>query len=352
MTTLQAQKPARQQPAAKLPRGYYSRPPTMDDLEATLAMFQAESVHMVGIEMFELNDIESEWTTPGFDLARDTRLVLAPDGDVAGYYEVWDLHDPHVLVNAWGRVHPEHTGKGIGSYLVRWAERRARQAIPLAPPAARVVLYLHALSKNKAAGQLFLDHDFEFIRHSLRMRIDLDGAPPEPRWPEGITVRTMLVGEDERGIVNADREAFQDHWGYVERPFEEEYERWIHMMRTDENFDPNLWFLAMDGDEIAGFALCAPKAHHDPEMGWVRALGVRRPWRRRGIALALLYHCFNAFYARGVRKVGLGVDAESLTGATRLYEKAGMRPEEEFQYSLYEKELRPGEDLTTREAAG
>lgn len=352
MMNVQEQTVMHKQASVDLPHGYHSRPPTMDDLGATVAMFNAESRHTTGVEMFEPNEIESEWTSPGFKLGRDTRVVLAPDGGVAGYYEVWDLHDPHVSVNGWGRVHPDHTGKGIGSHLVRWAENRARQAIPLAPPEARVVMYLHALSKNKAAGQLFVDHGFELIRHSLRMRIDLDGPPPEPSWPEGIAVRPMRVGEDERAIVNADREAFRDHWGYVETPFEEEYQRLLHMMRSDENFDPSLWFMAMDGDEVAGIALCAPKAHHDPEMGWVRVLGVRRPWRHRGIGLALLRHCFNVFYRRGLRKAGLGVDAQSLTGATRLYEKAGMRSDPEFQYSLYEKELRPGEDLLTREAAG
>jgi mycothiol synthase len=80
----------------------------------------------------------------------------------------------------------------------------------------------------------------------------------------------------------------------------------------------------------------------------VGTLGVRRPWRRRGVALALLQHSFGEFYRRGLRKAGLGVDASSLTGATRLYRKAGMRSDPAYQYDLYEKELRPGEDLLTQ----
>ena len=105
--------------------------------------------------------------------------------------------------------------------------------------------------------------------------------------------------------------------------------------------------LAMDGDQIAGLALCVPKDTDDPDMCWVNSLSVRRPWRRRGVALALLHHAFGEAYRRGIRKVGLGVDASSLTGATRLYEKAGMHVYR--QWDAYQKELRPGEDLSTQQ---
>ncbi len=93
-------------------------------------------------------------------------------------------------------------------------------------------------------------------------------------------------------------------------------------------------------------SLCHPKTAEDPEMGWVDSLGMRRPWRRRGLALVLLHHSFGEFYRRGKCKVGLEVDAQSLTGATRLYEKAGMHVDR--QYANYEKELRPGGDLSTQ----
>jgi GNAT superfamily N-acetyltransferase len=78
----------------------------------------------------------------------------------------------------------------------------------------------------------------------------------------------------------------------------------------------------------------------------VNWLGVRRPWRRRGLALALLHHTFGECYRRGLQKVALGVDASSLTGATRLYEKAGMHVFR--QWNTYQKELRAGKDLTTQ----
>jgi ribosomal protein S18 acetylase RimI-like enzyme len=178
------------------------------------------------------------------------------------------------------------------------------------------------------------------------MHIDLDAPPPLPAWPEGVALRTLRVGQDERAVMRAVRDAFRDHWGYVERPFEDEYNFWQHHMFGDDDFDPTLCFLAMDGDRIAGVSLCQLKTDDDPEMGWVSTLGVLRPWRRRGLGLALLRHSFGQFYRRGKRRAGLGVDAQSLTGATRLYEKVGMHVAR--VYHTYEKELRRGEELSTQ----
>ena len=81
-------------------------------------------------------------------------------------------------------------------------------------------------------------------------------------------------------------------------------------------------------------------------MGWVGTLGVLRPWRKSGLGLALLRHSFNEFYRRGKHKVGLGVDAENLTGALRLYQNAGMHVHQTFDN--YEKELRPGVEISTQ----
>jgi len=99
----------------------------------------------------------------------------------------------------------------------------------------------------------------------------------------------------------------------------------------------------VDGSEVAGISLCPPCSISDPAMGWVGTLGVRRPWRKRGLGLALLLHSFGEFYRRGFRKAGLGVDASSLTGAVRLYEKAGMHVAQIFDH--YEREWRPGREI-------
>jgi mycothiol synthase len=94
----------------------------------------------------------------------------------------------------------------------------------------------------------------------------------------------------------------------------------------------DLWLAVWDGYEIAATMICDARRY---EMGWIGSIGVRKPWRRRGLGLALLHHAFKEFWLRGERTVGLGVDAENPTGATRLYERAGMQLG--FEFVVYEK---------------
>lgn len=190
-------------------------------------------------------------------------------------------------------------------------------------------------SVDETLVQALEDRGYRLIRHSLRMEIELDRPPPRPVWPEGIVVRTFENG-DARAVYEAQEEAFADHREYVPEPYDE----WAHGMLGRPDFDRSLWFLAWDGADLAGFALCAPHEWGQPELGWVDSLGVRRPWRRRGLGLALLLHCLGEFRHRGKPAVGLGVDAENLTGAVRLYERAGMKVVR--RYDIYEKELRAG----------
>jgi mycothiol synthase len=245
-------------------------------------------------------------------------------------------------------VHPAHEGRGLATALLRWAEGRGRKAIARAPHGARVVMTNWVNSLDTAAHKVLLHSGFTLVRHSYRMRIDLTEAPPEPAWPGGIALRPFVPERDLESVAWADREAFRDHWGWTERPFEQDLQMFRHWL-GEPRFDPSLWFVAVKGNEVAGISLCEPYTEEDAEMGWVAALGVLRPYRKQGLGLALLRHSFGELYRRGRRKVGLGVDAYNLTGALRLYEKAGMRPYR--QHNAYEKELRPGVELSTQTVA-
>jgi len=322
--------------------GFSVRSARMSDLEDVILLLNVCSSRLLGVNLHDPDKLRVEWQTPGFNLTTDTRVVLSPQGEIVGYAEVWDVHEPHVKVSSGGAVHPEFRGLGIGSFLLAWEEARAREAIPKAPPDARVILSQDALTQDEPAKALLQSHGFKRVRYFWQMEIELNGEIPRPEFPPGIGLRTFKE-DDLTQVVHAVRDAFKDHWGYVESPFDEEIKEWRYWIKEDPDFDPRLWFLAMDGEEIAGVALCAPKATEAPQMGWVNALGVRRPWRRRGLALGLLRHAFREFHRRGKQKVGLEVDAANLTGATRLYETAGMHPTR--QWEVYEKELRPGIDL-------
>ncbi len=318
------------------------RTPTLEDAEIVAALANLCAQTDEGEQAIsEPAEIRREWQTPGFNLETDIRLVFSPGGALVGYVETWDS-PPHVRVWQWGRVHPEWRGRGIGTYLVQFGEERARQAIPKAPPEARVYISSGADSRNQGAKALFEQKGYSLVRHFWRMRIDFTEPPTAPVLPEGITIRTFVPGQDDRATFDAMEDAFMDHWGFLRMP----YERWRHFTIDKEDFDPSLYFLAVDGGEIAGIALCEPKITEDPDMGWVDDLAVRRAWRRRGLGLALLRHAFVELYKRGRPRAGLGVDAASLTGATRLYERAGMRADK--QWDRYEKELRPGVELSTQ----
>ena len=145
---------------------------------------------------------------------------------------------------------------------------------------------------------------------------------------------------DARLLHETEKESFSDHYGYTPQPFEE----WWHFRTQFNQPEPELWLLAMDGDEVAGMALVASQRAGQPDLGWISSLGVRRPWRRRGLAR----RCSSTpsgCWRSGQAARRLGVDSQSLTGATRLYEKAGMRVVREFYE--YERVVRDGVDLRT-----
>ncbi|MFH1633220.1 MAG: GNAT family N-acetyltransferase [Chloroflexota bacterium] len=339
--------------STSLPPGFTTCPATIGDIPAAVDLFNDFTEYYLGIREATVGDIRNEWTSPGFEPENDIRLVFSPGGKLVGHIEVWTNANPPVQPWVWGRVHPDFEGQGLGMALLIWAEERARQAIPRCPADARVVMRTYISSSIESPRHLFEAQGLKLIRHSFRMLIEMDGAPPGPAWPEGIRIRIPNDPAAEiEAIYRADEEAFRDHFGYVEEPFEEGLARYRHHFLEIENFDPSLWFLAMDGvpqvdeSEIAGICLCRQHSWEDPECGYVSNLAVRRPWRKRGIGLALLHHAFGEYYCRGFRKVALGVDAQNLTGALRLYEKAGMSVHR--QYDLYEKELRPGRDLSVQ----
>jgi mycothiol synthase len=231
--------------------------------------------------------------------------------------------------------------------LCAWGEARALQAIPKAPPDARVIARQFILSTNESARALLAGRGFCVTRHNFRMMIELDAPPAAPVLPAGVTIRSLVRGRDEEPFVRAQAEGFRDHWGHVETPFEADLAEWRAFMDGTPHFDPSLFLLAVDGDRVAGTCCAISQPGESPDLGWIFGLTVLRPWRRQGIAQALLLQSFAELYRRGMWRVGLGVDADSLTGATGLYTKVGMHVDR--RYEFWEKELRAGQDLATRE---
>lgn len=241
-------------------------------------------------------------------------VLLAEDGGcLVAYGDRWpeDARD-----RSWLDVQALPGEGAAAAALIAELERRS---LPYVDPGALAMTYVSAVDETmrevvEAAG-------YRSIRSSFRMTIGLD-EPEDPEWPDGIDVATFAA-EDEQTVFTAHQEAFRDHWEFREEPID----KWRKWLVGSPQFDPTLWFLARDGDELAGLSLCAVHSSGDPEHGFVRVLAVRRPWRRRGLGLALLRHSFAEMKARGMTRASLGVDGENLTGAVALYERAGMRVE-------------------------
>jgi mycothiol synthase len=323
---------------------YTLRPATLADATAVSDLCNLCAIELTGAPEIAPEEVANDWQTPGFTPAESARLAVTPAGDVVGMVKVWDINPIPVNNYVFGRVHPAHTGRGIGSRMLAWAEETLQRTLTRVPADARVVMRASALSTHAPSQALLAGSGMQVVRHFWRMAMDLKAQPAQSVWPDGIVLRTFGEVDDLTAVYHAIEDSFADHWGYVAQPEAEGLKRWRHWIETDKHFDPSLWLLAMAGAEIAGASLCRSSAYDDPQMGWVNTLGVRRGWRRQGLGLALLQQSFGEFYRRGKARAGLGVDATSLTGATRLYEKAGMHVAR--QYITYEKELQPGRDLS------
>ncbi|HET7573190.1 MAG TPA: GNAT family N-acetyltransferase [Gaiellaceae bacterium] len=293
------------------------RTATPDDLAAVAAFLAEDEEALLG-RPSRIGEPDVRAWLDGVDLERGTWLYEDDAGIVAfGWVEAHG----EIAVQI-GVVAERAKGRGLGSELLERAEARLRQH-----DVARV--HAVALAADPAAPALLAAHGYREVRRFWEMTIDLDEEPPAPELEAGL----RLEGFDERdarAFHAALEEAFADHWEHQPRAFEE----WWDQKRAAPDYDPTLWFLVRDGDEVAAVA------RNDPNRGgggWIGALGVRRPWRGRGLGRALLLHSFREFRRRGWPHVGLGVDAENPTGATRLYESVGMRVA--IEQVVYEKRL-------------
>jgi mycothiol synthase len=301
--------------SSSLPEGFRVRPATVEDAPAINELVIAVDTAVQGWSDSTELEILGWWRET--DLTGNSWVVesdsLAAYGVVVPHGDTADLD---------GFVQPSHTGRGLGSWLLRQGEDRVREL-----GFAKVLTW--CLGPDIDARALFERSGFSEVRRFYRMIVEHDREPPAVNWPEGFRVNTFEPG-DARAFHAALDEAFAEEWNFVSTPFEQ----WVANRIEVPEFDPTLWFIVREEDEIAAVLRGQPELGG---AGWVGALGVRPRWRKRGLGLALLHHAFGEFYRRGQPRVGLGVDAQNPTGATRLYERAGMHIA--YEAVAFEKEL-------------
>jgi mycothiol synthase len=304
--------------SSPLIEGLTRRPLRREDAGIVAALLDDDEIFRGARPRLEAQDILDWWLR--VDLEHDSWLFESTERPVA----VGWLENQGEAVLGSGCVHPAAKGRGLGPLLVDLAEGRAREK------GCRTMRQV-ASASDGAARALFETRGYQDARHFFEMTIDLSDEIPEPELPAGLEIDTFRT-EDARAWHAAANEAFADEWGFTGTPFDE----WWRMRSTAEDFDPTLWFLVRDGDDLAAFARCDAGRRGG---GFVGMLGVREPWRRRGLGLALLRHAFREFRGRGLTRASLGVDTQNPTGATRLYERAGM--EVEIEYVTFELGLEP-----------
>jgi mycothiol synthase len=295
---------------------YAVRPARLSDIEAVHEIIARQNTSDFGSALRTLADLQKLWER--IDLDNDTCAAFA-DGKLAGYAELRDNDSPFIYL-------AERNNVDLAFQFLTILEEKA---------AARkkeetVNLFTQISEKNNTLLQLFAANGYKSNLSFLVMELELDKPPASPQWAAGITVRPFVNNQDEQVTYQTDEEASKDK-GYHD-PLS--YEGWVKRMgMSTESFDPGLWFLACDGNEVAGVALNVFKK--DSNTGWVDHLSVRQPWRNRGIGKALLLHSFAEFYRRGILQVKLSVDSKSLTHAPRLYASVGMQTVQ--QYHIYRK---------------
>jgi mycothiol synthase len=297
------------------------RAPTLDDAHNVAALIaerdradfaEVDSISFTGDELREWWRLDEEL------LETDAWITLA-DGDVVAYARARREGDLANLADE-SCVHPDARGLGLGSSLLDLAEGWAHDR-----GLSRIQMHV----VNDDGRRLAEDRGHKLVRYFWRMEIDLATEPLKPEQSEGLTIRSYRPGDDDEALHGAHQGAFAEHWEFTPEPLEE----WLKWRLERSDYHPELWRLATDGEEIAGAALCFGERH----QGWVLDLFVGQRWRRKGLGLALLQSGFGALWGRGHTHVGLEVDSENETGATRLYERAGMRITR--RYATYEKAL-------------
>ena len=323
-----------------IPEGFALRAPTVDDAEAIAELVNEVNVAEAGFPWTTTEETRDVLTSPERAASSPDVLLIDEDGSVAGYLESWTSDQTELSLVAF--VRPALWGRGLNTWLIRHGEAWATENHPGSdsPFAVRLSRFL----SNEAAGRLFDSLGYHYVRTFWVMRVDLVESRVEAPNPSGIAIRPFEPDSDVERVYDALREAFDDHWG---GPFHS-LERWQHRSIDGEgaNFDPTLWFVAEEGNEVVGAICCTATTPRAEDTGEVGYLAVRRPWRRRGVALALLLTAFEELRRRGIARCELGVDAENPTGATKLYERAGMQVA--YGWDVWEKTLARASDGSSR----
>lgn len=258
------------------------------------------------------------------DLSKDM-VFIEVDGDVIGYARVgWYPEDSgDRIYYSLGWILPDWRRKGIGTSVLLFCENRLRAIAAKHPQDCNKFFQAEYNDRRLDVEGLLKENGYQETRWFYEMKRPIDAPLPEVSLPAGLEVRP--VPEDRyRDVFDAQDEAFRDHWGHVDAT-ETDYQRFL----SDPTFDPSLWKVAWDGEEVAGMVLNflnkEENKEYQRERGYTENISVRRPYRRQGLARYLLVKSIEMFREMGMEETALGVDAQNPNQALNLYEGVGYQ---------------------------
>lgn len=255
-------------------------------------------------------------------------LFVEINGEVIGYSRGYWRREENgsYIYGTFGFLDPTWRRKGIGTAMLHWMENRLRTMAEAHSMLGQGLLETFVDDASIGLAMMLEKNGYRPMRYFFEMvRPNLENIQDFP-MPKGLELRPVLP-EHYRAIWDADQEAFRDHWGYS-KPTEEDYQAWVGNKTI---FQPQLWQVAWDVniDQIAGqvrtFINTAENDKYKRQRGYTEFISVRRPWRKRGLARALIAQSLRLQKEYGMTESALGVDSENLSGATRIYENCGFQ---------------------------
>ncbi|MBP7692570.1 MAG: GNAT family N-acetyltransferase [Anaerolineales bacterium] len=329
MSTELSLDPVRVANAPALPGLVFRRFRGADDFPAMMRVLSASEIADGNERVITLEEIANTYAhLTNSDPDRDV-LMAEVAGQLVAYGRVDHYREDSGarLFNHFAFIDPAWRRKGIGAAMLGWFQARLRAVAAEQPVDGP--RFFQAFVSDRAAGTetLLKASGYTAVRYGyLMVRPDLENIPDFP-LPAGLEVRPVQP-EHYRPIWDANNEAFRDHWGFAE-PTEADYQAWLNDPTV---FTPALWQIAWDtathqvAGQVKGFINHHENASFNRKRGWCEFISVRRPWRKQGLARALITRTLRVFKEQGMTESALGVDTQNLSGALRVYEACGFRP--------------------------
>lgn len=301
---------------------YLFRTATSDAVQAIHNLSVLCDVHDQRFWTGTLADTRREFNDPDINPTTDILLAHTPDGLLVGMAWVFPRAKSN-RVYLWPEVHPQHRGTGLGDALMAWSIARARTIIADFDNNESRYMRSSTPAHDSWRIDLLQRHGLQPLRYFFEMRRDLSRPIDPVRLPAGLRLTTWSPELDEAAFTTFN-ESFQDHWDFT--PVSRRDWRLYFVER--DSFRGDLSFLALDGEEVVAVSMNYYGPEENERKGideaWIGDLGVRRAWRRQGVATALLNRSMLAFREAGIPYASLGVDSESPTRATGVYRRVGF----------------------------